>query len=121
MYKDKRMVVLRDAYTGAKQRCTNPKNRKWKDYGGRGIQFLFTSVNQLFREVGFRPQGKHGKRAMYSLDRICNDGNYAQGNVRWATIKEQIHNREREISRVDTERQEVLVDYALAVMSNIEM
>jgi hypothetical protein len=74
------------SWTGAKQRCTNPKNKKWKEYGGRGIKFLFTSFEQFFAELGPRPDGM-------TLDRINNDGNYELGNVRWATLTEQNKNR----------------------------
>jgi hypothetical protein len=73
-------------YRSAKQRCTNPKNPKYPDYGGRGIKFLFTSVQQLLDEIGRCPEGM-------SLDRKDNDGNYEPGNVRWATAEEQANNR----------------------------
>jgi hypothetical protein len=77
------------AYTRAKQRCINPNHHKWKDYGGRGIKFLFTSFDQFYKELGPRPQGK-------SLDRFPNnDGNYEPGNVRWATRSEQELNKRR--------------------------
>lgn len=74
------------AYRMAKYRCTNPRCKAWKDYGGRGVKFLFTSFEEFFAELGPRPHGM-------SLDRIDNNGNYEPGNVRWATSKEQVKNK----------------------------
>jgi hypothetical protein len=93
------------AYHAAKDRCSNPKAKSWKDYGGRGIRFLFTSFEQFMAEIGPRPDGK-------SLDRIENNGNYEPGNVRWATMSEQVLNqrpvteerRQRLIARLVTAR-----------------
>ena len=53
------------AYQHAKDRCTNPNFIQWKDYGGRGIKFLFTSFEQFFAVLGSRPKGK-------TLDRYPN-------------------------------------------------
>jgi hypothetical protein len=39
-------------YFLAKRRCTNPKNRRFKDYGGRGILFRFKSFEQFFATLG---------------------------------------------------------------------
>lgn len=75
-----------DAYVHAEQRCNNPKTKGYKDYGGRGIKFLFTSFEQFFAKLGKRPKGK-------TLDRINNEGNYEPGNVRWATYLQQANNR----------------------------
>src|SRR2546429_181103 len=58
------------AYENAIQRCTNPKNQAFKDYGGRGIKFLFQSFDQFFAEIGPRPSRS------YTLDRINNNGHY---------------------------------------------
>ena len=77
----------RTAYYNARARCNNRNTKYWKDYGGRGIQFLFTSFEQFFAEIGPRPTPQH------SLDREDNDGNYAPGNVRWATKSEQQKNQ----------------------------
>lgn len=74
------------AFHGAKQRCTNPRNKNFYLYGGRGIKFLFTSFEQFFYELGRCPKGR-------SLDRRNNNGNYEPGNVRWATFKQQAKNR----------------------------
>lgn len=73
-------------YYQANHRCTNPSNKRWVDYGGRGIKFLFTSFEQFFAELGPRPEGM-------ALDRTDNDGNYEPGNVRWATAEQQANNR----------------------------
>jgi hypothetical protein len=73
-------------WRGAKQRCTNPKNRDFPNYGGRGVKFLFDDFKEFLAHIGPRP----GKE--YSLDRIDNSGNYEHGNVRWATPKTQCRN-----------------------------
>jgi hypothetical protein len=79
------------AFQDAKKRCTNPRNKRWADYGGRGIKFLFTSFEQFFAELGPKTSPEH------SLDRFPNnDGNYELGNVRWATpLQQRLNQRER--------------------------
>jgi len=74
------------AYWAAKRRCSPTNKEKRSNYYDRGIRFLFTSFEQFFEEVGFRPEGM-------SLDRIDNDGPYGPGNVRWATSEQQIRNQ----------------------------
>lgn len=77
-----------NAFCSAKQRCTNPQMRNFKDYGGRGIRFLFDSFDDFIAEVGLRPSSSH------SIDRYPNnDGHYEKGNVRWATRSEQQSNK----------------------------
>jgi len=75
------------AYCAAKTRCTNPTGPKWADYGGRGIEFRFTSFEQWIAELGPRPTPKH------SVDRIRVNGHYEPGNVKWSTAVEQNANR----------------------------
>lgn len=77
-----------DTYMGAKSRCQNPKTSSWPDYGGRGIEFKFSSFDQFFDHLGPKPPRK-------SIDRIDNDGHYELGNVRWATQSEQARNTRR--------------------------
>lgn len=79
------------AYHHAKNRCNNPKDKGYKYYGGRGIEFRFTSFEEFIAHIGPRPSPKH------SLDRIDNDGHYEPGNVRWATKEEQMCNLRRSI------------------------
>jgi hypothetical protein len=75
------------AYRGAKRRCTDPTGKWWQDYGGRGIEFRFTSFEQWLAELGPKPSPGH------SVDRKDNDGHYEPGNVRWATRAEQNKNQ----------------------------
>lgn len=72
------------AFKGARERCFNPRHKNWN---GRGIRFLFASFDDFYWEVGPRPSRRH------SIDRIDNDGDYAPGNVRWATPSQQAQNR----------------------------
>jgi hypothetical protein len=73
-------------YCTAKQRCTNPNNTKYPDYGGRGIEFRFTSYQEFLDHIGPSPPGT-------SIDRIDNNGHYEIGNVKWSTPKEQRANQ----------------------------
>jgi hypothetical protein len=75
-----------DTWVWMRQRCNNPNNPQWKNYGGRGITVRFSSFDEFFAEVGGRPDCR-------SIDRIDPNGDYAPGNVRWATSTEQQRNR----------------------------
>lgn len=69
-------------------RCTNPKNNAWKNYGGRGISVCrrWLNIKNFVADMGPRPNG-------LTLDRINNDAGYSPKNCRWATRKEQQRNR----------------------------
>lgn len=63
-------------------RCTNPKSESYERYGGRGIEFRFSSANEAAHWVAANLGVPD--RAM-QLDRIENNGHYEPGNLRWVT------------------------------------
>ncbi|SRR5258707_6468540 len=68
----------------ARVRCTNPKNNKFKRYGGRGIKCNLTLDDA--RYLWFRDHASILKRP--SIDRINNDGDYELINCRFIELSE---------------------------------
>ena len=79
------------AFFNAKARCTNTKGKDWAGYGGAGVKVLFTCFENLYMEVGPKPEPKR----KYSLGRFGDEGNYEAGNCKWMTTKEQAENRRK--------------------------
>jgi hypothetical protein len=91
------------AWSAMVARCTNPKNPRYRNYGGRGIKVCkqWRSFSSFLADMGPRPNGKRGSRSLYSLDRKDNDGDYEPSNCRWATVEQQNANkRDRDWSYV---------------------
>jgi len=73
------------------RRCTEPTNKDWFRYGGRGIKVCtrWLKFENFLADMGERPTGK-------TLDRKDNYKGYSKVNCRWATYLQQRHNRRSE-------------------------
>jgi hypothetical protein len=71
-------------------RCYNTKNKRYHDYGGRGITVCdrwLESFENFYEDMGDRPSKDH------SIDRINNNKGYSKDNCRWVTNKIQSRNK----------------------------
>lgn len=77
------------AWGAMMHRCYNPHNKRWKDYGGRGIRVC----ERWHKFESFRDDmGPHPGKG-WTLDRIDNNGDYEPSNCQWSTQTEQQRNR----------------------------
>lgn len=89
--KGSKLKPLWICYRGMVDRCRNPNNGHYKDYGGRGIVVCdrWSGPDGFIHFIeDMAPRPKHK-----SLDRINVQGNYEPSNCRWATDRQQVHNR----------------------------
>lgn len=84
---------LKDIRRNMINRCADPRNKRWKNYGGRGIT--------VCDEWVFNPRGfyqwatDNGYTPGLSIDRIDVNGNYEPGNCRFTDTYAQQNNTTR--------------------------
>lgn len=84
------MIRLYKLWVSMVYRCTNPKSKDYKNYGGRGIVVCdawkkFSNFASWALWVGYVDD--------LSIERIDNDSNYSPGNCTWIPSYKQAKNR----------------------------
>lgn len=75
-------------WVGIKQRCNNPKEPNYKNYGIRGIEVCtrWLKFENFFEDMGKKPEG-------LTIERTNNNLGYFKENCVWATCTQQLRNQ----------------------------
>ena len=77
------------SWRSMKNRCTNPRDIGYADYGGRGISVCdewLNSFDQFLADMGLKPTRSH------TINRIDNETGYERDNCLWSSKTEQSRN-----------------------------
>ena len=80
-----------NSWCSMRQRCLNPNELNYENYGGRGITVCerwLDSFENFLEDMGIKPEGK-------TLERIDVNGNYEPSNCVWASHTDQCFNRRK--------------------------
>jgi len=92
------------------QRCVNPKDKNYKNYGGRGITVCkrWLKFENFLADMGEPLAG-------LSIDRKNNERGYTPSNCYWATREEQSFNKRNTVRVVFKKRRTLLNDVLLLI------
>lgn len=84
---------MKDMYSNMQARCYDPSNKRWKNYGARGIKICaewLTDIRAFYKWVF-----ENGWEPGLTIDRINVNGDYEPSNCRFATALVQMNNTTR--------------------------
>ena len=79
------------------RRCSEPRHKAFKNYGGRGIKNEWKSFDE-FKNAMYESYLSHVEQHSEkntTIDRISTNGNYSRKNCRWASWFIQANNRRK--------------------------
>jgi len=87
-------------YWAMLQRCYNPKNPNYPNWGGRGVTVCERwlgkgGFEKFYHDLGPRPSGKKNGRSLWSIHRKDGAMVYSPDTVKWADMTEQASNGRR--------------------------
>ena len=99
------------AWLSMKSRCDNPKNPRYKDWGGRGIAYCreWSDFANFIKDMGLKPEPSA------SIERIDNDRGYFKENCKWATKREQALNRRTTVKVLHEGREMYVHEFAKSI------
>lgn len=77
------------SYNNMMNRCHKPSNKRYADYGGKGIEVCKEwreDIRTFFKDMGDCPDG-------HQIDRIDNTKGYYKENCKWSSPKDNMNNR----------------------------
>lgn len=88
---------LYNIWKAMRERCNNPHDKFYPDYGGRGISVCpewndFAVFHEWAMANGYDPDAPFGE---CTIDRVDNDKGYEPSNCRWISLTGQANNRRK--------------------------
>lgn len=101
---------LYNIYTHMIDRCYRKTDKRYNDYGGRGITVCEEWLSDFLNFYNWSIN--NGYEQSLSIDRINNNGNYEPTNCRWVTNKEQCRNYSRNVSLTYNNETHCLIEWS---------
>lgn len=99
---------INNTYHNMKNRCLNPNNYRYKNYGARGIKVCDEWKNSFISFYNWAIE--NGYNDSLTLDRIDVNGNYEPSNCRWIPMQEQFYNRTDNVYYIVNDEKRCLAD-----------
>lgn len=102
-------------------RCNNPKNKTYKNYGGRGIKSEWKSFEEFKKDMYesyVEYIKKYGQKRM-TLERLDNNKNYCKKNCKWVDITINERNRRDSIFLTFNKQSKTIPEWAEILNKNV--